>query len=101
MTDRPALALPPEIAQQVTRQAQMERAGRQLLESLACAIYTNLAAQTIRERFMDEPEERAKTQAIWAQLSVEAAFPMAAHLGWHFQAAPPDRAAAPAPEHAT
>jgi hypothetical protein len=90
MTSRPALALPPEMAQQVARQAEMERAGRQLLERLACQIYVQLAATTILADDDDNLGEPLETiLQTRAQQALQAALPMAAALGWHFQAAPP------------
>ena len=84
--DRPSLALPPEMAQQIAMQQKVERAGRQLLESLACAIYTNLAAHAIRHQ-RDDVNHIAQLEALAAK-SIEAAIPMAAQLGWHFQQRP-------------
>ena len=101
MTDRPALALPPEMAQQIAMQAKQERLGRQLLESLACAIYCQLAARDIKECPVVHRESRLPMLLQDdARQALEAALPMAAQLGYHFQAAPvePDRLA---PEHAT
>lgn len=99
MTDRPALALPPEMAQQIAMQQKVERAGRQLLESLACQIYVQLAAGAIVNT---SPGEERDDQLRWcAEQALPAAFPMAAQLGWHFQAAPPADRDGPAPERPT
>ena len=98
MTDRPALALPPEMAQQIAMQQKQERLGRQLLESLACAVYCQLASATIMRTVQGEGRQEQLHHC--AAQAFDAALPMAAQLGWHFQAAPPepDRRA---PEHAT
>ena len=102
MQDRSNLALPPEMAKQVAHQQKIELAGRQLLESLACAIYVQLAADTIR-KLPEQPD--ADTRQLCyrsdAEYAMEAAFPMAAQLGWHFQAAPPGERDGRAPESPT
>lgn len=87
MTDRPTIAFPPEMAQQIAMQQKLERTGRQLLESLACQIYVQLAAHTILSPSSD-PAARVQRLEWCAAQSLQAAFPMAAELGWRFQAAP-------------
>lgn len=99
MTDRPALALPPEMAQQIAMQQKVERAGRQLLESLACQIYVQLAAGVISKTVSGEARDLQLQSC--AEQALPAAFPMAAQLGWHFQAAPPADRDGPAPERPT
>lgn len=99
--DRPTLALPPEMAQQVARQAEMERAGRQLLERLACQIYVQLAAGAIMDTTPMTTGQKQQHLEWCAQQALPAALPMAAALGWHFQAAPPTGPQDPAPERPT
>ena len=104
MTDRPALALPPEMAKQVAHQQKIELAGRQLLESLACAIYVQLAAEFILADDLADNDlggNRERELQRRAQQALKAAFPMAAQLGWHFQAAPPGERDGRSPESPT
>ena len=95
MNHGPTIALPQDIAQERDRQAKQERAGRQILDSLACAIYVQLASAHVlgcqQEGRMDLVPSLLDGDAV---LAVQAALPMAAKLGWHFQ---PD----PAPERPT
>jgi len=82
----PTIALPQDIAQERDQRAKQERAGRQILDSLTCAIYVQLAAATIGKTVPGEQREQLLQYD--AAQAVQAAFPMAAQLGWHFQPGP-------------
>ena len=84
----PTIALPDDIARERDQRAKQERAGRQILDSLACAIYVQLAVTTIGKTVPGEQREQLLQYD--AAQAVESAFPMAAQLGWHFQQRPDD-----------
>ena len=89
MNHGPTIALPQDIAQERDRQAKQERAGRQILDSLACAIYVQLAsAHLLTCQEQDRLDLVPSLLSGDADLAVRAALPMVAQLGWHFQPGP-------------
>jgi hypothetical protein len=89
MTNGPTIALPQDIAQERDQRAKQERAGRQILDSLACAIYVQLASAHVLS--CQQANRLDLVPALLdgdAELAVQAAIPMAAKLGHRFQVGP-------------